>query len=175
MSSSYQVLENTGSKLVVVMPASSLLSAWLFILLAVITLVSVLGARHSIHKLNAKYAGSVSLGAEQRTTWLIPVCMGGLCFFFWAVSYTSGSLVFDRLSGKVAVSAKMTVFLPARTITGSLDNVDRATLDAKPNSRRIRLAMLHGSDLAYPIWTDRGGQEEAVQAINAFLTFKAGR
>ena len=63
----------------------------------------------------------------------------------------------------------MTAFLPARSQTVSLGNVDHATLDAKPNSRRIRLEMNHGSDVAFPIWSSRGGQDEAVRAINAFL------
>ena len=41
-----------------------------------------------------------------------------------------------------------------------------AILDQKPNYRRMRLKVFQGDDLAFPVWSDRAGQQEAV---NQFL------
>ncbi len=105
--------------------------------------------------------------------WLIGI--GGMLaclLLFWAVSYSSGSIVLDRSSNSAVVQARMTFFLPAQTQSTRLDNIERAVLEYKPNARRIRLIANHGSDLAYPLWSGRPGQQEAVNAINSFLGAK---
>ena len=93
----------------------------------------------------------------------------GAPLLFYCIGYTSGSLDLDKSTNKVSLTAKMTAFLPAQTRTIGLDSVQSAVLDYKPNSRRIRLNVSNGQDLAYPIWSDRPGQQEAVDAINLFL------
>ncbi|MGO4212665.1 hypothetical protein AB4043_17800, partial [Terriglobus sp. YAF25] len=88
---------------------------------------------------------------------------------FWAASYTSGSIALDRSAGTVAMQWRMSLFLPVRTNTGELKDLEEAVLDTKPNSGRIRLVARTGRDLAYPIWSHRSGQDEAVRTINQFL------
>ena len=53
--------------------------------------------------------------------------------------------------------------------TVPLNSITDATLDEKPNARRIRLEVTQGQDLAFPIWSDRRGQQEAVDAIKQFV------
>ncbi len=67
------------------------------------------------------------------------------------------------------MTGKMTAFLPAQHHAVPLATITDATLDEKPNSRRIRLEVTHGQDLSFPIWSDRAGQQEAFNAINQFL------
>ena len=93
----------------------------------------------------------------------------GAAIFFYAIGYTSGSITLDRSTNTATMTGKVTAFLPAQHRTVALDSIADATLDEKPNSRRIRLEVTHGQDLAFPVWSDRAGQQEAVDAINRFL------
>ena len=85
------------------------------------------------------------------------------------IAYSSGSTELDRRSNLATMRAKFTAFLPAGTGSIPLSSVDQATLEAIPNARRIRLIANNGKDLAFPLWTSRAGQAEAVGAINRFL------
>ena len=98
---------------------------------------------------------------------LMSLCVGSLGLFS-LIFYNGGSIDLDRRADLATMRAKMTAFLPAQTGSVPLSEVTEATLDFKPNSRRIRL-ITDDADLGYPIWSDRRGQEEAVRVINRWL------
>jgi hypothetical protein len=98
----------------------------------------------------------------------------GLPLVWMFLSYSSGSIDLDRSTHTATMTAKMTAFLPAQKGSMALSQIAGAVLDYKPNARRIRLTTLSGGDdLAYPLWSDRKGQQEAVNAINRFLAERA--
>ena len=120
------------------------------------------------HYPNAGPAGCHRSHIHHRPHYSVLAGVGG-ALFFWAVGYTSGSIELNRSTNTATITGRMTAFLPAQHRTVSLQSVAEATLDQKPNSRRIRLEVDQGQDLAFPIWSDRPGQQEAVDAINQFL------
>lgn len=174
--SGYSAVEQGSGHLIVAAPGTSLFGAgWVVGFLAGSLLLAFLIAgsvrRNSI-KLAAKYP-QLSIPSPAKNIRLIyritPAAGIVAALFFYAVGYTSGSITLDRSTNTAALTARMTAFLPAQHRTVALQSVTGATLDEKPNSRRIRLEVSGGHDLAFPIWTDRPGQEEAVDAINRFL------
>ncbi len=169
-SSAYQIVERAPDHVVISVPGSSLLSGWLLAGLLLIFLAVAFLSTRSIKRFYADEKSEADIARIVRRNYLfaagIPV---GFCIFFWAVSYTSGSIRLNRATNQAAMESKMTAFLPSRTRTVPLSQVQEAILDEKPNSRRIRLLVEHGSDLAYPMWTGRDGQDAAVTVINDFL------
>ena len=92
-----------------------------------------------------------------------------------SLPYTSGSIDLDRSTNQATMTGRMTAFLPAQKHSVDLSSINNAVLDEKPNSRRIRLVVSRGRDLAFPIWSSRAGQDEAVEAINEFLRTDTGK
>lgn len=175
-SSAFQAVQDSPRHLVVSSPGSSMFGAW-FLLICLIFFPAIFGLigrtmKKQDSKLRMQYPNS-GIAPVSRKVYLVYLIGSAIAIgapmFFWAIGYTSGSIDLDALTNKATVRAKMMAFVPAQTRTIDLSLVDRATLDYKPNSRRIRLTTLDGSDLAYPIWSDKPGQQEAVVAINHFL------
>jgi hypothetical protein len=168
--SAYVVTEVTPHHLLVTVPGSSLGSSWLSLVLLVIFLVMTYATSRTVWRL---YQQEKSPEALRAYVWRYRVLgMGIGCAglgVFWLVGYSSGSIELDRRSNLATMRAKFTAFLPAETGSVPLSDVDKATLDAKPNARRIRLVTNDGAGLGYPLWSDRQGQAEAVRAINRFL------
>lgn len=181
-SDAFQVIQKNPDHLTIAAPGSSLFGAWLFILCILLFpllfgLVSR-SAKRSNQTLRNKYPDQAIPDITPRLHLLYVV--GGLSTFgipilFWAIGYTQGSLDFDRSTNRATITSKMTAFLPVREKTVELVSIEKALLDQKPNSQRIRLATTSGSDLAYPIWSDKPGQQEAVTAINHFLETRVTR
>jgi len=168
--SAYRIVEQGSQRLVIVAPGSSLLSGWMALVLAAPLLAMLYFTSRSIAKVYADQRPPEqvsSLVLRYRLFGLLLIV--GALMAFWAISYTSGSIQLSRATNLATIQSKMTLFLPAREISAPIDSIQSATLDSKPNSRRIRLLLRSGSDLAYPMWTDRAGQEDAVRAINRFL------
>lgn len=171
----YQVMQQ-HDRLTVTVPPSSLFASWIglaiFLVLPISFLLVLHSAKRSEENLRAKYPGHDSRNFDKRLrAGYIAFVTIAICapLFFLAVGYTQGSIVLDRATNRAIVRSKMTAFLPSRLQSVDLNSVTGATLDYKPNSRRIRLKVANGSDLAYPVWSDRAGQDEAVDAINHFL------
>jgi hypothetical protein len=169
-SDAYRIAEESASRLVISVPGASLLAGWLGCTLGVILLLTVYLTSRTVARVTA-----VEKSPEQAAQFVLRYRIAGVAItagallFFWAVSYSSGSITMDRATNQAVVQAKMTAFLPAQTLRAPLADVQSATLDTKPNSRRIRLLTNSGSDVGYPMWSSRTGQDEAVSAINHFL------
>ena len=170
MAADFQVAHPAQGRLMVVAPSTSLVSMWLVIILVVLFFVIFYTTSRTVRRvLTASKTPAEVSSAVLRYRLLGVAILAGFLGLFWLVSYNSGSIVLDRTTNTATLRVKMTFLLPARSQTTRLDNVERAILDYKPNARRIRLLAHHGHDLAYPIWTSRPGQLEAVDAINTFL------
>ena len=173
--SAYRVVQQPD-RLTIAVPPSSLFASWIgliiFLILPISFYLVLRTARHSEERLRAQYPSHDSNDFDRRYRltrsgfWVISICAP---LFFLAVGYSSGSIVLDRSTNRAIVTSKMTAFLPSQLRSVDLSSVTDAILDEKPNSRRIRLEVSHGQDLTYPMWSDRAGQEEAVNAINRFL------
>jgi hypothetical protein len=170
LASGFRVVTQTADQLVITMPGSSLLIGWMaFAIAAPVLLIFYLTSRTV-----ARVTALEHTPAEVTQTVLRYRLFGlgvtaAALLIFWAVSYSSGSIQLDRTSGQAMMKSRMTVFLPAQTQSRPLPQVSEAVLDQKPNSRRVRLLVHDGADLAFPVWTGRTGQDAAVQTINAFL------
>lgn len=176
LDAAYHVVQQ-HERLVVTAPPSSLFASRLglgiFLLLWISLFWGMSAAKRSMEKLHRKYPQTFDAkNAEKRLRlgYAISTVIGiGTPLLFLAVGYTSGSITLDRNSNRATVTAKMTAFLPSQEHSIDLASVTGAILDEKPNARRIRLEASRGPDLTYPIWSDRRGQEEAVEAMNSFL------
>jgi hypothetical protein len=168
--SAYVVTESTPDHLLITMPGNSLGWPWLYVFFLAFFLVAGYLAERSTKRVMRPLKPPAELRVYMRRFRFIWVAIaGGALGFFWLIAYSSGSIELDRRSDIATLRAKFTAFLPAQTISIPLSAVNRATLDAMPNARRIRLVANDGRDLSYPLWTDRPGQGKAVQAINRFL------
>jgi hypothetical protein len=163
-------------RLTVTVPPSSLFASWIglaiFLVLPISFLLVLHAAKRSEEKLRTQYPGHDSRSFEKRLRAgyvAFAAITIGTPLFFLAVGYSKGSIVLDRVTNRATVTTKMTAFLPSQLQSVDLTSVTGATLDFKPNSRRIRLNVTNGPDLAYPLWSDRAGQDKAVDAINHFL------
>ena len=170
MGARFQIFDQTPARITISAPSASLLSPWLVLFMSAFFLLILYSASRSMHRTLTSSKSPAELSAYMLRFWVIGsgILLGALGLF-WLISSNSGSIVLDRGANMATVRAKMSALLPAQSRTVPLDIVQSATLDFRPNARRIRLLVDHGSDLAYPIWTSRPGQEEAVAAINAFL------
>jgi hypothetical protein len=170
MGARFQILHQTPDRITISAPGTSLLSPWLALFIIAFCLLILYSASHAARRVLASEKTPAELSSYMLRFWLVGSgIMVGSLGLFWLISSNSGSIVLDRGTNIATVHAKMSALLPAQSRTVPLDTVQRAILDFKPNSRRIRLLVDHGSDLAYPVWTDRPGQQEAVAAINEFL------
>lgn len=170
MGSGFQIIHESPNRITVLAPGTSLLSPWLVLAIILFFALIFFSADHSARRVLAVSKTSAELSSYMLRFRLIGLGIAaGSLALFWVISYSSGAIVLDRDSHTAVVRAKMTAFLPAQSSSIALEDIASATLDYKPNARRIRLVADHGNDLAYPIWSDRRGQQEAVRAINAFL------
>jgi hypothetical protein len=173
--SAYRVVQQPD-RLVVTVPPSSLFASWvglaIFLILPISFYFVLRSVKNSEQRLSAQYPSRDSSDFGRRyhiaRTSFVMISIGAPLLFL-TVGYSSGSIVLDRTANQASVTSKMILFLPSTTHSVDLNSVTSATLDEKPNSRRIRLEVSRGRDLAYPMWSDRAGQEEAVNAINRFL------
>jgi hypothetical protein len=168
--SAYVVSAMTPDHLLITVPPSSLLPPWLAAVSFAIFVVITYTTSRSVWRVLRPLKSPEELHTY---VWRYRATGMGICFFslgtFWLLSSTSGSIELDRRTNLATMRAKFTAFLPAETSSVPLSAVDEATLDGQPNARRIRLVTNDGNDLGYPLWSDRPGQTEAVQAINRFL------
>lgn len=174
--SNYSTAEQTPGNLVVTARGSSLFGpGWLIgiPLGALLIAFLVAGSVRRLYASNAvRYPSATVESPDAKVRFfyrLFPAIGIGAAALFYGIGYTSGSITLNRSTNTATMTGKMTAFLPAQHRTVALDSITDATLDQKPNSRRIRLEGTHGQDLAFPIWSDRAGQQEAVDAINRFL------
>lgn len=173
MHGAFQVTEASGSRLVITIPGWSIFLGWTGIILAAVLVTAVFTTSRTVRRVMAydrspeqldKFVSNYRAGG-------LAITIGGLLLFV-LLGYSSGSIMLDRATGIASMRAKMTAFLPSQTLSMPLQDVESASLDAKPNSRRIRLFARSGHDLGFPLWSDRAGQQEAVNAINSFLGVK---
>ncbi len=170
MHDAFQVTESSATRLVITAPASSMLLSWIGMLLAVVLIMAVLGTSVTVRRVMAYDRTPEQLASYVRTYRVIGLAgTVGILLLFAALFYSSGSIILDHATGTASMRAKMTAFLPAQTVSMPLRDVESATLDAKPNSRRIRLLARSGHDIGYPLWSNRPGQQNAVDAINNFV------
>ncbi len=174
--SAYHLTYPSASQLQVVVPGGSLFSSWLICaILAILLLVFIPCALTPVRMYKRQPLTFPNKTLPQVKEFALKLFFGMtagsilLLAFIWAASYSSGSIVLDGTNDTASMTAKMTLFLPGKTVSRNLHDVDRAVLDSAPNSRRIRLVTKDGADLAYPMWSNRHGQDEAVNAINRFL------
>ena len=168
-SQEFHIAEQSASRLRIVAPGWSFMQSWIGLVILLLPLVIIYTTSRTVRRVYAmeRSPAEVAAGlARYRLAGLalLAVAVGLL----WMLSYTRGEIDFDRGTNVVTMRSKMTVFLPERVQTAPLSSVEEAWLDTKPNARRIRLLRHHGPDLAYPVWSDRPGQQQAVEAINAF-------
>jgi hypothetical protein len=175
LDSAYRVIQQ-HDRLTVAVPPASLFASWVGIGVFLILWLSIFFTLHSVKRMNEKFRRnpltyrSQDGGKSLRLGYTIGAIVSiGAPLLFLALGYTSGSIVLDRTANRASMTSKMVLFLPSITRSVDLNAVTDARLDQKPNSRRIRLEVSHGRDLAYPMWSDRAGQEEAVNAMNQFL------
>lgn len=160
LDSAFRVIQQ-HDRLVVSAPPTSLFASWLGLGIYVFVLICLLLVLRYIKHLMGQIDNLIYV------VFGLVLILGPLLFL--AIGYNSGSIVLDRATNRAIVRSRMVLFLPAQTKSIDLSSVTDAILDGKPNARRIRLEAADGSDLGYPIWTDRPGQKEAVIAINRFL------
>jgi len=169
-SGAYRIVEEGTNRLVISVPGASLLSTWLATTLGIILLLTIYLTSRTVARVIALEKSPQETAAYVLRYRLFGVLISaGALLLFWAVSYSSGSITLDRGKNQAVMQSKMTLFLPVQEHSISLSSVQSATLDSKPNSRRIRLVVSHGNDLGYPMWSSRPGQDEAVDAMNRFL------
>lgn len=171
----YRVTQATPNHLLITLPGGSLAPLWFLALLLAILLFTTYGTSRTIKRGLQSKKTLVELRAYILRYRVIGTAISfGSIGLFWLISYSSGSIDLDRTANRATMRSKMTAFLPAQTLSIPLADVDHAIVDYKPNSARIRLVTRNNDDLGYPMWTDRRGQEEAVNAINHFLHLNAG-
>lgn len=170
MGSNFQILSETPNRITILAPSSSLLSPWLALVIVAFLALILFSAGRSTRRVLASSKTPAELSSYMLRFWIIGAGIGvGSLVLFWLISYSSGSIVLDRTQNVATMSAKMTAFLPSQSRSVPLESIQRATLDDETNAYRIRLVVVRGNDLSYPTWSDRSGQQEAVEAINQFL------
>jgi hypothetical protein len=176
MMNSFEVLQDRPGHLFVHAPASILLGCWGVGFFVLLSLVVWWRAGVTLRKQEAGFRVRYpelpprDIDTTVRKMHRMATLISAGAVVAWVVlSYTSGSIDLDQTSGVATMSAKMTMFLPPQTQTAPLSSLTGAVLDFKPNEGRIRLTASNGNDMSYPTWSDRSGQQEAVQAINRFL------
>jgi hypothetical protein len=166
----YVVSEATADHVLIIMPGSSLGWPWFHVFFFVLFVLVTYTTSRTVRRVERPLIAPEKLDAY---VWRYRAMMMGICFFgmgvWWLIASSSGSIELDRRANIATMRVKMTAFLPTSTGSIPLSAVDEATLESQPNARRIRLISNDGEDLAFPLWTDRGGQAEAVGAINKFL------
>ena len=172
----YRITEATPDHLMISMPGTSLGSSWISVILIVFFFVMTYTTSRTVQRIyrTQKTTAELSAFVWRYRIILMTIGLAGIGLF-WLVGYSSGSIELDRAANQAIMSSKTTAFLPARTQSLALSDVEEAVLDTKPNSARIRLITHRDGDLGYPLWTDRPGQAEAVKAINRFLHSAAGK
>jgi hypothetical protein len=166
----YQIVSQSPAHLVISVPGASLLSGWIALALIVFLGLMIYTTSRSVRTVYSGIRSPEEVASLVMRYRLIGCAIAvGALGLFWLCAYSSGSIDLDRSANRAVMSSRMTAFLPAQTHSVPLDAVEQAILDTKPNASRIRLLVTHGNDLAYPMWSDRGGQQEAVDAINRFL------
>ncbi len=170
MAARFEISKQTSNHLTVSAPGAFLLSPLLALAIVAFFTLILYSASRSARRVLVSSKTPAELSSYLMRFRLIGSGIGLASLgLFWLISYNSGSIVLDRAENVATMRTRITAFLPARQRSVLLDTVERAILDYKPNARRIRLVVSRGGDLAYPIWSDRPGQQEAVAAINAFL------
>ena len=173
MQDAFQVRESSATHLVITAPGSSMLMSWLGMFLTVLLVVVVLTTSRTVRRVLATDRSPEQVSTYVRNYRIIGLAgTAGILLLFTGLFYSSGSIVLDRGTGIASMSAKMTAFLPTQSVSMPLGDVERASLDAKPNARRIRLFARSGHDIGFPLWSSRPGQQDAVDAINSFLQVK---
>ncbi len=178
----YTTTHSVPGHLTVSAPGSSLFGLWWVIFCLVLTPLLYLAVARSVRRTDAenriKYpqldlaSSTASLAKLRNISAVLTLCVP---VFFYCIGYTSGSIDLDRSTNQATMTGRMTAFLPAQKHSVDLSSINNAVLDEKPNSRRIRLVVSRGRDLAFPIWSSRAGQDEAVEAINEFLRTDTGK
>jgi hypothetical protein len=172
--SAFVSTELTPDRLLITMPGSALGWPSLHLFIFSVFLVVTYASSRTVRRVERPLIAPEKLNAY---VWRYRAMMMGIGFLsigVWSlIGYSSGSIELDRRANLATMRAKMTAFLPAETGSVPLSAVDEATLEAIPNARRIRLISNSGEDLAFPMWTGRAGQAEAVRAINQFLGCKS--
>lgn len=166
----FRITDATPDHLMISVPGTSLGSSWISVVLIAFFLLLAYTTSRSVRRIYVAEKTPMELRAYVWRYRIIVMTIGlaGLGAF-WLLGYSSGSIELDRETNRAMMRSKTTAFLPAQKQSVPLSAVERATLDMKPNSTRIRLITREDSDLGYPMWSDRPGQTEAVKAINHFL------
>jgi hypothetical protein len=166
----YRIADATPDHLMITVPGTSLGSSWISVILIAFFLLLAYTTSRSVTRIYRAEKTPLELRAYVWRYRIIVMTIGlaGLGAF-WLLGYSSGSIELDRGANRVTMRSKRTAFLPAQTQSLPLAVVERAALDMKPNSARIRLITREDGDLGYPMWSNRPGQAEAVKAINHFL------
>jgi hypothetical protein len=88
-------------------------------------------------------------------------------YFAWALLQTS-SLTLDRQSGTYVIDGGRPFFV-ANLQSGQLKDVACATLETDTAGQRFALVLQDGHRMGLGSFNDKGGQSEAVAAVNRFL------
>ena len=169
-SQEFHIAEQSASRLRIIAPGWSFVQSWVTLVMLAVIAPILFFALRSIRKMSALDKSPEQVAAIMSRERLLAVGLIAVSLsILWMLSYTRGEIDLDRGTNLVTMRSKVTVFLPEQVQTAPLNSVEEAWLDAKPNSRRIRLLRRHGPAITYPIWTDRPGQQQAVDAINSFV------
>jgi hypothetical protein len=88
-------------------------------------------------------------------------------YFAWALLQTS-SITFDRQAGTYVIDGGRPFFV-ANLQSGQLKDVAYATLETDTAGQRFALVLQDGQRMGLGSFNDKGGQSEAVAAVNRFL------
>ena len=169
-SQEFHIAEQSASRLRIVAPGWSFVQSWVTLVILAVIAPILFFALQSIRKMSAIDKSPEQVAAIMTRERLLGFGLIAVTLsILWMLSYSRGEIDLNREANVVTMRSKTTVFLPEQVQTAPLSSVEEAWLDAKPNARRIRLVRRHGSDMSYPIWTDRPGQQQAVEAINSFV------
>ena len=138
----YRIADATPDHLMITVPGTSLGSSWISVILIAFFLVLAYTTSRSVARVYRAEKTALELRAYVWRYRIIVVGIGlaGLGAF-WLLGYSSGSIELDRGVNRVTMHSKRTAFLPARTRSLPLSVIERATVDIKPNSARIRLSL----------------------------------
>ena len=169
-SQEFHIAEQSANRLRIVAPGWSFVQSWITLVVLAVICPILFFALRSIRKVTAMDKNPAQVDAIMARERLLGFGLVAVSLsVLWTLSYTRGEIDLDRGANVATMRSKMTVFLPEQVQTAPLNSLDEAWLDARPNAQRIRLLRRHAPSMDYPIWTDRPGQQQAVQAINAFV------